>query len=594
MLHRSALVLILISLLGFLCLWFIKRTPSIALKPIITAPADEKVADDQFLILLEKGQEAELNAILKKYDLELLAPIGEWFQVKRRNSLSPMVDINSQEAKSDLSLQEELENDLRINKVHFNYELFDMLSCADELRDSHQSDDPPNDRYYRSQWYLSKENGIDMPGAWHITTGSKKTVIAVVDRNFDAKEFDLAPTNCQSRKFQYEVHDHAQRSNTIERGHGADVLSVLAPCTNNDAGLAAVDWHAQVLAIDSQDDTSLAARMFGILWAIGSDPCTLGKDHCPIDSPSQTHAKVINTSFGFANKELKNPPYGVVLDTIGQVNRHGSIVVASAGNEGGLADRRLPGASGGVISVGSSNQAHMGSTFSNWGRTIDVLAPGEGILGLMGNELTSLNGTSFSAPLVSGVVALMASLMPELSWKHAEYILKKTATPLTCGDYCGINSNCRKYCCENEKNFCSSGIINAKKALELAKKGVPDVALIDIDDYYVPLRPFEKQVITVKNWGKKPALVRLKKAYEHLKIDPKTIIVPPMDQKPGSVELLLSYNQKPKSRLVISLVLEAADEGSSVFHDQIEAIVEIIPDHNRGSLRILKELEGLF
>src|SRR5690606_14850444 len=107
----------------------------------------------------------------------------------------------------------------------------------------------------------------------------------------------------------------------------------------------------------------------------GLDVCTKSITGCPEKSHFQRNlhpANVINTSFGFAGDFLLDPPYGPVLDVIGHVNREGRIIVASAGNEGQIADRRLPGAAGGVISVGSSNIHHRGSEFSNVGRTIDV------------------------------------------------------------------------------------------------------------------------------------------------------------------------------------------------------------------------------
>jgi subtilisin family serine protease len=86
----------------------------------------------------------------------------------------------------------------------------------------------------------------------------------------------------------------------------------------------------------------------------------------------------------------------------------GIVLVASAGNDG-FQTQVFPAAMGNVIGVGSTNPADVRSTFSNFGSP-DVLfaAPGEGVItSYPGGHYAAGWGTSFSAPLVTGSVALI-------------------------------------------------------------------------------------------------------------------------------------------------------------------------------------------
>lgn len=571
------------------------------------------IAKDEFLLLMDEGEENYLAAVLDEFDLRVIAPLGEWVHVARASSSSKQRVIPFIGASRDEHLQfrARLEAHEAIHSAQINFvEINDAaISCVYSAQSHDDSTITPEDPLYPHQWHLSEKYGIDAPGAWKITTGSADTVIAVVDRHFDLSEQDLIPDQCPTRQYYYEnVLDYFPQKIATMAGdsttHGTQVLSVLAPCTGNALGLAGVDWHAQVFAVDTKSDASFAARMFAVLWAAGIDVCTASITGCPVGSNFQKnmHAgTIINTSFGFAGGFLKDPPYGPVLDVIGRINRQGRTIVASAGNEGIMADRRLPGAAGGVISLGSSTIEKESAWFSNYGRTVDVLAPGTNIVGLNHGKPISLNGTSFSTPIASGVVSLLLAVNPLFSWKIVEYILKTTARPLTCDQYCpssmGNRQNaCRDYCCVDDKSVCAAGIIDAAAAVKMAELGVPNTALIDVDDYYVPLS-FDRNLssrVVIKNWGGKDGIVRLRRGDRHIKSDKNVVTVPAMtsDGIPGHATMTIFYDDTPTKPVVASLIFEGADvDDPTVFHDRIEAIAEIIPDpRTTPSRRKYKEL----
>ena len=329
-------------------------------------------------------------------------------------------------------------------------------------------------------------------------------MLAIVDRNFIFPQKIL----CQTKSYYYQNILDFISTKAIDDDHtphGLEILSVLGCNT---------DLKTSIMAIDSQSDRSLSTRMLGVLWAAGLSKKDLIKNIKPNPHP----AKVINASFGFLFSDLKNPPFGPVLDTISALNDHNAILVCSAGNESTLADNRLPGSLAGVISVGASNKNQQSAYFSNFGKSVDILAPGEDILGFSKNlEPIMLDGTSFAAPITASIISLLVSINPNFSWKHVEYLLKNSAKTISCADYCPstmpINSQklCQKTCCDkNNNNICDLGIINAYNALSLAKKELFNKVLLDVDDYFLPLDPSNNfsKTISVKNWGFSSGLVK--------------------------------------------------------------------------------------
>lgn len=609
MLHRLASLVLIFVTIGFFVLYEYQQDPTNIKFVDIIEPRTERghyIAHNEYLILMEQGTENQVPQVLEEFGLMLAAPLGEWLHVVRGNATvrQEIVAFLSPKARLDHELIAKLEAHPAIHSAHVNFiQLYDegTFSCVPSIKPRHGGFDDglivPSDPLFQNEWYLSKNSGVDMPGAWTITTGSANNVIAIVDRNFEFTEKDLSPSRCKTRVYHHErVSDYFWPEKFLDYedsfDHGTQVLSVLAPCTDNGIGLSGIDWHAQVFAVDTGADRSLSARMFGILWAAGVDVCNKSIISCPKGQSFRRNdypASIINASFGFAKGYLEEPAYGPVLDVIGLINRQGGMIIASAGNEGQLADRRLPGAAGGVLSVGSSNEEGNSSYFSNWGRTVDVLAPGEQIIGLKNNKPISLNGTSFSSPIVAGIASLMLSVAPELSWKHVEYIIKKTATAMSCSQYCPDTmpktqrDDCKKLCCKNEEVICAKGIANAKEAVMMASEGIPAVPLIDVDDYFLPLSYHNNMRMTViaKNWGAVPALVHMRKTHDDLKIFPEQFEIPPIDSlgRPGTKEVLVYFDAVPTSELVLSIILEAAfmeEPNRSV--DRIEAIAEIVPD----------------
>lgn len=565
MLYRLFTILLIIIILFFF-VYHRQNKNNFAIKEAEHLTLQELVEDqfikDEFLILLDKGDEKYLEQVLKQYDLKLIKPIANWLLVKRSaaGDREEAVSINDPSYKSHIDKAAMIERHHAVHSAHLNYSQNEFTLTL------------PKDPLYQHQWHLKKD-GLNMKRAWNISKGSNKTVLAIVDRYFSING-DYTP--CKSRQYFYDnILDYLVQSqirNNPLNSHGSNVLSAVAPCTNNNQGLAGIDWHTQIFMVDSKYDASMSTRILAMLWAAGINIQGM---------PINTHkANVINASFGLTGKFKTSPSFGPMLDSIGRINQQKTIVVASAGNEGEFIDERLPGSAFGVISVGASTKEKKRALFSNYGHTVDILAPGENIIGLNKNKPIILNGTSFAAPIVSGIVTLMLNINPNLSYRQAEYILKKTATPMTCDSYCHDDNMCKRACCNNDVATCSSGIINPYQALMMTKNGIPLIPLVDLEDYYLPLSDdnlYQGQAV-ILNWGKKTANVSIK-SDSILRITPNNISVPGLSDEnhPGRAVVNIVYPKKPKERLIIKLILTVKDHSTD--NQGLVAVIEIVPDH---------------
>ena len=264
----------------------------------------------------------------------------------------------------------------------------------------------PNDTYYSSkQAYLST---IRMPQAWDISKTAGSQTIAVLDTGVDYGHPELT-----GRVYTGYNAIHPGWSANDEAGHGTMVSGIIAANTNNGAGVAGVAWNAKILPVkvlDSQGSGWDSSVVAGINWAASHG------------------ARVINMSLGGAS-------YNAVMhDAVKKAVAKGIVVVAASGNEYSSAPN-YPAAFPETISVGATDNNGVLTTFSSWGDTIDIAAPGWNIMSTGPRSLTPAgylpywggSGTSFSSPMVAAVAALVRNKYPSYTPAQVEARLKSTA-----------------------------------------------------------------------------------------------------------------------------------------------------------------------
>ncbi|MEW6728998.1 MAG: S8 family peptidase [Pseudomonadota bacterium] len=370
----------------------------------------------------------------------------------------------------------------------------------------------PNDPLFPRQWHLALlrtgrpygQNiySLNLPIAWDRTTGERRTAVAIIDTglvphsdiggggrilpgyDFIADPFnandgdgrDADPTDpgdwisADDRK----LHPECELSDSS--WHGTHIAGIIGASTNNALGVAGIDWSARLLPVRVLGKCGglLSDIIDGIYWAAGLPVANV---------PANTNAaRVLNLSLsgsGVCPQSLQN--------ALTAVQATGSIVVAAASNNGGSAAGYFPGNCSGVITVAATDSQGQRASYSSTGNVVSLSAPGgdkevdSGILSTYnsgkthpaGESYEPLYGTSMAAAQVSGGVALMLAVNPDLRVEQILTALRATATPFP--QY-GTSKDC-------STATCGAGIVRADWAL-LAAQGVDFVP----DSFSIPPR----------------------------------------------------------------------------------------------------------
>lgn len=261
----------------------------------------------------------------------------------------------------------------------------------------------PNDPSYSGQWFLPK---IKASEAWDINPGSVDVKIAVVDNAIDTNHEDLAANMIAG----FDVADNDNNPNPPNASfdHGTHVAGILSAVTNNAIGIAAAaNNRVKIIPVKATSDLSnnrfIDAGFEGIVWAVNNG------------------ADVISLSWGGGGYSQAEQ------DVINYAYNNGVLVIAAAGNENN-AIASYPAAYEHVISVAALDDTDTKSSFSSFGATVDISAPGRAILSTLPfNTYGSFSGTSMATPLVASCAGYLMSCFPSLSPDSIEVILKRTA-----------------------------------------------------------------------------------------------------------------------------------------------------------------------
>ncbi len=358
----------------------------------------------------------------------------------------------------------------------------------------------PNDTYYSAdQWDLqsppAEPGSVDLPAAWDLTTGSSSIVVGVIDTGilphpdligrylagYDmivdpivANDQDPAsctvPGTCSSRDGNPtdpgDWVTSAESTGSSELNgcpvtnssfHGTHVSGTIGAASNNGTGVAGINWTSKILPVrvlgkcggytSDIDDA--------IVWASGGS--------VPGVPANPNPARVLNLSLGGTG-----PCDTATQNAINSALAAGTVVVVAAGNSNSNASGFTPANCNGVITVAATGRQGQRASYSNYGASVEISAPGgsdgQAILSTLNNGTTSPNpsgydyvyyqGTSMATPHVTGIASLMLSLAPSLTPAQVLATIQTTARAFPTGTVRDCTTA-----------LCGAGIVDAAAAL---------------------------------------------------------------------------------------------------------------------------------
>jgi len=289
--------------------------------------------------------------------------------------------------------------------------------------------------YLYQQWYLDKndtfyaKNGIDSDAHIHPsnildTYRGRGIKIAIIDNGLDATHEDLIGSILNSYDITTKTSNVKHTSSSD--AHGTSVTGIIAARRNN-KGILGVASMSSIIFLKYKENMSDSEtiELFNKAEEFGAD--------------------IINNSWGTNNVSPAVKNKIVDLAKNGR-NGKGTIIVFASGNDNqdmGNDESAIPE----VIAVGASDRENLRAIYSNFGKELDIVAPGGYSLGIttldpMGENFGSSSddvdynvfndpnyfaGTSASAPIVSGIIALMLEYNNNLTRLEIESILHETS-----------------------------------------------------------------------------------------------------------------------------------------------------------------------
>ena len=373
----------------------------------------------------------------------------------------------------------------------------------------------PNDPYFPNQWHLNNEDGAvygysgndhaHVLEAWNILLSFRNhkgegVKLAIIDDGFDLEHEDLAGRFLQGKDFN--DGDDVPSPGTSD-AHGTCCAGVAGANTGNGIGVAGACPDCDIIPI-RMNMTVMGSLDQGAIdtftWAADQGAMIMSNSWGPADNGGAV-------DMGQTLKDLVTN-----LTTTGRDGK-GIIILFAAGNGNESIETDGFASNPDVFGIGASNAAGKRCSYSDFGTSLDFMAPsndvdssgGDGWAGgsyidgiwstdntsggyvpgqLAGDEtgkyVSEFGGTSSACPLAAGITGLVLSANPDLTKDEVYEIYKATSDKISLG---AVNVGENDYDTNGFSTHYGYGRINAceavKKALEMAGENVTDVVCGD-------------------------------------------------------------------------------------------------------------------
>lgn len=352
-----------------------------------------------------------------------------------------------------------------------------------------------NDSSIDKQWYLSR---INIFNAWKFSFGDENIKIGVLDSGLDWAHKDIGlgrdsyqnvylnpnedlwKDNNNPSTGDYIDNDRngfiddlkgwnfITQSNDVRttNSHGTQVSGIISAKTNNAEGIAGIVGGNKKKGVQV---IPVCVGIFALESSILDDAIIYAVN---------SGVRIIQLSLSV----LKTDAIEKAIDYAKQKN---VLIICASGNDSSN-NLSYPSSNEYVIAVGGIDRNNRRAPFSNYGNNLSVVAPGIDIFSTgLNNTYLSSDGTSFAAPQVSGVAALILSVNPDLTAKQVADIIEQTAQKV--GGYNYQNTYTRPNGTWN--NEMGYGLVDAYKALQKATIAGPDEFCLRTDATFELIAP---------------------------------------------------------------------------------------------------------
>lgn len=271
-------------------------------------------------------------------------------------------------------------------------------------------------------WGVPYTNAIDVQSMGITGNGVK---IGILDTGIDYTHEDLNVLGGVS-------FIEGSQSYFDDNGHGTHVAGIIGSL-NNHLGVLGISPQADLYAIkvlDGDGNGNYSDIIAGIEWAIDND------------------MDILNMSLGGDSKSR------ALKEAVNLAYEAGILLIAAAGNDGSAKKSTVdyPAEYKSVIAVGAIDEDNERATFSSVGKSLELMAPGVNIFSTLPGGYGVEEGTSFAAPYVTGIAALLIEHNSSLKNTEVREALNNTAIRL------------------GEDFYYGNGLINVLDALEYSTK----------------------------------------------------------------------------------------------------------------------------
>ncbi len=251
----------------------------------------------------------------------------------------------------------------------------------------------PSDTY----WNLQADMRLmSLDTAWDTQLGSPSVEVAVIDTGVSYAHPDLSP-NMSNIGFNFISNTSGVVAADDDHYHGTHVAGTIA-AKDNSYGVIGVAPHVRIVplkVLDANGSGDLSSVISAIQFVI-------------LQNQQGHNIRVMNASLGGYGG--CDTPMQAAIDA---AYNSGVLFVAAAGNDGVNASGATPGNCNHTMTVAAVDNDGNLTSFSNYGASVEVAAPGDEIPGTIpGNSFGYLSGTSMATPHVAGLAALLWSNYP--------------------------------------------------------------------------------------------------------------------------------------------------------------------------------------